>query len=189
MKATFLSVVLLIVSTAAVPAARGAAAADGEERPPAVRRLDAAAGAAYALGASASPSFRALVAALETHHVVVHVVTGRPRIFGAVGATRLVGLAGGRLYLRVDLDARVALDERAAVLAHELRHALEIAEAAASTQDEMRRLYERIGRHSGGTLYAYETAAAEAEGVQVLREIRAFVAAQTLRAARADAPQ
>lgn len=184
MKATFVLVVLLLVS-AIVPLSARPAEADSVP-PPAVRLLDAAAAEAYALGEQASPTFRDLVRELDGRHVVVHVVSGRPRIFGAVGATRLVGTAGARLYLRIDLDTRGRLAERAAVLAHELRHVLEIVEAAASTQDEMRRLYERIGRHAGGTLYAYETAAAEADGVQVLREIRTFVAAHTLRAARLE---
>lgn len=188
MKTTFVFVVLLLVS-ARVPLLARPVSVDPSPPPPAVRLLDAAAAEAYALGDQASSTFRALVRALDAHRVVVHVVTGRPRIFGAVGATRLVGTAGARLYLRVDLDARGRLDERAAVLAHEFRHVLEIAEAAASTQDAMRRLYERIGRHAGGTLYAYETAAAEADGVRVLREIRAFTAVQTLRTARADTPQ
>lgn len=187
MKATFVSVVLLIVSAAALPAALSAQGDPGEP-PQSVRLLDGPASEAYALGAEASPAFRQLVDALEAHAVVVHVITGRPRIFGAVGATRLVGRAGGRLYLRVDLDSRVRLDERAAVLAHEFRHVLEIAEAAAVTDDDLRRLYERIGRHADGTLYAYETAAAETEGVKVLREIRWF-ASQTLRAVRAEAQQ
>lgn len=184
MKATFVFVVLLLVSAIAPISVRPA---EADPLPPsAVRLLDGAAAEAYVLGDRASPAFRALVRELDAHRVVVHVVTGRPRIFGAVGATRLVGAAGGRLYLRVDLDARGRLESRAAVLAHELRHVLEIVEAAASTQDEMRRLYERIGRHAGGTLYAYETDAAEAEGVQVLREIRTFRATDAVRAARAE---
>lgn len=188
MKATFVSVVLLLVSTAAAPAAL-LAADDPEEAPsPAVRLLDGAVGEAFTHGAAASASFRALVDAIEAYPVVVHVVTGRPPIFGAVGATRLVGVASGWMYLRVELDARVRLDERAAVLAHELRHVVEIVDAAAVGTDDLRRLYERIGRHAGA-LYAYETDEAVAEGVRVLREIRAFTAAQTHRAVRADAQQ
>lgn len=182
MKATFVFVVSLVVGGASSVAAEPLAPA------PTIRALDAIARDAYALGAEASPVFRALVQALEARDVVVHVLAGRPQVFGAIGATRVVGCAGSWRYFRIELDDRRRPVERASVLAHELRHVLEIVAAAAATQDDVRRLYERIGRPVGGTRDAFETADAAATGVQVLREIRAFTSSRSARTTPSLAP-
>ncbi|HEY3886296.1 MAG TPA: hypothetical protein VGL62_13865, partial [Vicinamibacterales bacterium] len=61
-------------------------------------------------------------------------------------------------------------DDTIALVAHELRHAIEIADASEATdQSGIERLYRRIGRPSGP--HAYETDAAIATQRQVRREL------------------
>jgi len=162
MKATSV-VVLFVLSLAAV--ARGEPAAR-------VRVLDQPSAAALAEGLAASPAFRALVAALDDAPVVVHVVSGAPGVFAATGTTQLSGTVGGWRYLRIVLAPRLRPRERVAVLAHELQHVHEIAASDATTQAEVRDLYERIGRRVPGACSAFETVAAADAGMRVWREMR-----------------
>jgi hypothetical protein len=145
MKATSV-VVLFVLSLAAV--ARGEPAAR-------VRVLD-------------QPS----AAALAEAPVVVHVVSGAPGVFAATGTTQLSGTVGGWRYLRIVLAPRLRPRERVAVLAHELQHVHEIAASDATTQAEVRDLYERIGRRVPGACSAFETVAAADAGMRVWREMR-----------------
>lgn len=141
-----------------------------------VRPMDPQAVQACDYGREASASFRALLAAFEAGHVVVHVVSGEVRVFGTAGTTRLVGAAGDWRYLRITVDPDLPLDQRTAVLAHELQHAREIATAAAVTQREVRRLYERIGQPVNGSPDTFETREAMSAGTRVWRELRTPVA-------------
>ncbi len=162
----------------------GIAELRGQEAPPAVRAMDAGAVEACNHGRVSSTSFRALVESFDPEHVVVHVETGVVRIFGTAGATRLVGTAGHWRYVRITVDPDLPLDERTAVIAHELQHAREIADAAAVTQNQVRQLFERIGRPVQGAVDTYETAGAITAGMRVWRELRA-TAARTRAMARA----
>ncbi len=155
------------------------------EDPGGVRPLDPAAAEALAFGAAASPSFRALLSALECDGVVVHVVSGEMTVFGAFGSTRLAGAVGPWRYLRTVIDPGLPLDERTAVLAHELQHAREMVEAAVTTQRHVRQLYERIGMRVIVAGDTFETAAAVAAGSQVWRELQAWAAATSGSAALA----
>lgn len=172
MKATC---VLVLVVCANLVVVRAAA-------PGAIRAMDPAAAEAYDHGLAISPTFRALAAEFDRTRVVVHVVTGDIRIFGARGTTRLASAIGEWRYVRIVLDPRLPVPERTAVLAHELQHAREIAVADVSTQSEVRQLYERIGRSVSGTLNAFETADAAAAGVRVWQELRAAGSARQVRA-------
>lgn len=166
MKAT--GVVVLFVF---LVAARSAAEPAG-----ALRALDPASVDAVALGLEASDGFRTLVAALGPARVVVHVVSGATEVFATTGTTQLAGEVGGWRYLRVVLDPRLRARERVAVLGHELQHVREILESGAATQDEVRALYERIGRPVPGTCNAFETVAAADTGARVWRELQASAA-------------
>lgn len=163
MKAT-LVVVSLVLSLAAEAAAEPAGA---------LRPLDAAAADVLARGREVSAAFRGLCEALDRAHVVVHVMSGATDLFAAAGTTRLAGVADGWRYIRIVFDQRLRADERVAVVAHELQHAREIAEADIRTQADARRLYERIGRRVRSAWNAFETDAAADIGVRVLREYRA----------------
>ena len=175
MKAT--CALVLVVSLGIVDAA-------AQEGPAAVRAMDAGAVEACAHGRASSASFRALVESFDPEHVVVHVETGEVHIFGTAGATRLVGTAGHWRYVRITVDPDLPLDERTAVIAHELQHAREIADASAATQTQVRQLFERIGRPVQGVVDTYETADAIAAGARVWRELRT-TAARTRAVARA----
>ena len=163
MKSTFVLVVWLSVSLSGVAAAQNLVA---------VRPLDSPASEALAHGLRGSSTFGELVAAVDATGVMVHVVTGDAMLFGTSGATRLVAVVGGWRYLRVMVSAHLSIEERAAMLAHELQHVLEIAQSAAMTQHAVRELYDAIGRPVTGGRDAFETAEAIDTGQRVWRELR-----------------
>jgi hypothetical protein len=177
MKAT--CALVLVVSLGIVPAG-------AQEAPSAVRAMDAGAVEACDHGRASSAAFRALVESFDPEHVVVHVETGTVRIFGTAGATRLVGSAGQWRYVRITVDPDLPLDARTAVLAHELQHAREIAEANAATQPQVRRLFERIGNPVPGTPDTFETVDAITAGRRVWRELRTAAARSRALAKSAD---
>ena len=138
----------------------------------AVRTLDSPCAEALDYGHEGSEAFRDLVAEIDAFRVVVHVTTGDTVYFGTAGTTRLAGVVGGWRYLRVVLRSHLTLEERASVLGHELQHVLEIAQSSASTQKDVRALYDDIGRPVPGIHDAFETAEASNAGLRVLRELR-----------------
>ncbi len=162
MKSTCVLVAALVV---------GAAVAVAAQPLRAVRPLDDASSEALASGQRHSAAFRALVEDVEATGVIVHVATGDLERFGAAGTTRLVGVAEGQRYLRVMLRPRLALAERASVLAHELQHVREIAQAGATTQDGVRRVFARVGHPVAGVINTFETDAVVDAGLRVWREL------------------
>ncbi len=79
--------------------------------------------------------------------------------------------AGSSRYLRVQIRADLSRREAIALIGHELRHALEIAEATeVRDTTSLIRLYERIGHASIGE-HAYDTEAARDTGRVVRREL------------------
>lgn len=167
MKAT--CALVLVVSLGIVPL-------QARQPPGAVRAMDPAAVEACDHGRASSAAFRALVESFDPERVVVHIETGAIHVFGTAGATRLVGTAGRWRYVRITVDPDLSLDARAAVIAHELQHAREIAEADAATQPQVRRLFERIGNPVPGTPDTFETADAIMAGRRVWRELRTAAA-------------
>ena len=147
------------------------ALADAQEMG-AVRALDSPAAEALACGQRHSQMFRDLVAEIDGSGVIVHVVTGDTTLFGMARTTRLAGVVGGWRYPRVVLRTHLPTDERASVLAHELHHVFEIARSSAATQQEVRALYDDIGRPVPGGHDAFETADAADAGLRVWRELR-----------------
>lgn len=163
MKSTFVLVVWLSVFLPVAVAAQG---------PRAVRAMDDASVEAFVCGQRDSAAFRDLVDDIDASGVIVHVATGDTVIFATAGSTRLVGAAGGQRYLRVTLRPGLPLDQRAAVLAHELQHVREIAHSAVTSQDGVRAVFDQIGRAVAGAHDAFETDAASAAGMRVWRELR-----------------
>jgi hypothetical protein len=108
--------------------------------------------------ASRSPVVRDLLARLACTDVIVYVeFTASPQI--PVARTKLVTTVPGARFLRIGINRRVSGPDVGAMLAHELQHALEIAEQDEVRDDEgVRRLFERIGRAVG--VDRFETAAA-----------------------------
>ena len=103
---------------------------------------------------------------------------------------RFVHASGGRRFLRITINQRLADDQRAAALAHELQHALEVARAeSVIDKASFADLYKRIGIESGADHHApcYETDNAKLVGAIVLGEVRtaAAVARRAIRLASA----
>ena len=87
-----------------------------------------------------------------------------------IGAFSFLAHAGGYRYLRVGLH-RQSPATTAAVLAHELQHALEIDGADVASHEEFERLYRRIGVASPHAPSELDTPAAIAAGVATLQEL------------------
>lgn len=155
----------------------------------AVRALDEPCVEALGYGHDGSEAFRELVADIDASGVIVHVAIGDTVYFGPAGTTRLAGVVGGWRYLRVVLRSHLSLEERASVLAHELQHVLEIAQSSAWTQQEVRALYDDIGRPVPGMRDAFETTEASNAGLRVLRELRSAGRLARRQAALAPRPR
>ena len=97
-------------------------------------------------GMARSPLFRHVVSQIDASDVIVYVETEcpmRPSLFGRLA---FMGTGGGRRYLNVRISCSLSDNERIAALGHELRHAVEIADAP-SVVDVMSLAteYKRIG--------------------------------------------
>jgi hypothetical protein len=118
-----------------------------------------------------SRTFAALVTALGASDVIVYVETVMTLPKGTMGRITMASASRENRYLRIQIRADLPRKEAIALIAHEMRHALEIAEAV-TVRDHgaLIQLYERIGHSSGGS-HAYDTAAAQEAGRQVRREL------------------
>jgi hypothetical protein len=117
-----------------------------------------------------SPTTRALVARLAATDAIVYVeVTASPQV--PTARTKLVTAVARARFMRISINMTMTVRERAGLLAHELQHALEIAEHAEVRNDaDVRRLYRRIGHAAGGD--SFETDAARAVEWVVRSELR-----------------
>jgi hypothetical protein len=144
--------------------------------PPRVRSTDAAMLALFREGVERSATFGALIDAVDQSTGIVYVEFGYCA-FGHVNGCLLhfVASSHGDRYLRVVVTpdkTRRSHDQLLAIIAHELRHALEVIEhedvVDAATMEAM---YRRIGTPLSGGVTGYETAAARAAGDAVLTEL------------------
>ena len=148
-----------------------------------LRPLDAELAQTLAQLHAVSPGTRDLVDRLERSDLLIHIVAMGP--IGAdrgklAGTTRFVVATGGRRLLRITVDERLPADLRAAALAHELQHAVEVANAPAVVDlESFGALYREHGYESGGDSQAncFDTPQAVRVGAQVLEEFRAAVKA------------
>jgi hypothetical protein len=118
-----------------------------------------------------SPSFAALLVALNRTDVIVYVerVMSLPK--ETLGRLTMVPIPGATRYLRIQIRNELTRNEAIALVGHELQHALEVAgDSSVRTADAMIALYERIGHSSGGE-HVYDTVAAQDMGRQVRREL------------------
>jgi hypothetical protein len=136
-----------------------------------VRPLDSWADETVDRGLTRAAIVRELVEELEASDLIVHVQTVNSLPAGTAGQTRLSGDAGGARYVRIQLDRSLLPDERAAILAHELQHAIEIARSTARDDGGLRELFERIGHHAGSPR-VFETPAARKAGTRAWFELR-----------------
>jgi len=128
-------------------------------------------------GRKRSPTLARVIERLEQSNWKVFVQMGRcPEPATVACLLHIVGQIEGRPYLRVVVNRRDRHpDQIIATIAHELQHALEVAEAPGPVTDgtSMAALFRRIGHvsvHREGVL-TYETDGALAVGDAVLREL------------------
>jgi hypothetical protein len=117
-----------------------------------------------------SPIVRELVARLACSDIIVYVeLSASPQI--PTARTKLVAASSRHRFLRITLNAGAAFGHFGPLLAHELQHAVEIAEhEEVRDEDGIRRLYREIGHSSGED--AFETAAARDVEALVRQELR-----------------
>jgi hypothetical protein len=117
--------------------------------------------------AARSATTRDLLTRLACTDVIVYIeMTGSPEI--PTARTKLVVAAPGARFLRIGIRLGVPYNDLAPLLAHELQHALEIAEHGEVTDDDaVRRLYDRIGRPLGRDRFESDAA------LDVERSVRA----------------
>ena len=108
--------------------------------------------------AARSPTARDLLARLAASDVIVYIeMSGTPEIPAA--RTKLVVAARGARFIRIGINPVIPFNDLAPLLAHELQHAVEIAEHTDVTDDAgVRRLFDRIGRTLGRDRYETDAA-------------------------------
>ena len=115
-----------------------------------------------------SPTFRGLVDRVERSTIVIYVRLGACRSRSAA-CLDYVGTAAALTYLRATLDHfNRSPATLAGLLAHEVYHALEVAEARVNSADEFRRFLDRNARQ---TTAGYETDNARVIGRRVEDEL------------------
>ena len=145
--------------------------ADSPRRPP-IRSTDRRLRMLLEDGIRSSPTLRAIVARLRASDVVVYLQCGVPA--GADGRLTFVSAVGGYRYVVVRMT-RFPRAQQIALMAHELQHAVEIAETPAIVDGQsLAREYQRIGyvnQWSSLPGINFDTAAAVDAGKQVLKEL------------------
>jgi hypothetical protein len=127
---------------------------------PRTRPLDPTAVEIFARALDRSPSVRSLVSQLEASDVIVHIDTSPALPPGVGGMTRFVTKSGGQRYLRVTVSLQMPWHARIAMLAHELKHACEVALSTVQDAAGMKRLFESEGFRPLLGRELFETAAA-----------------------------
>jgi hypothetical protein len=149
------------------------APASAERNSPFLRTQDARLAAAMVRGRDDSPTFRAIVDRLAASDLIVYVSRGR--LYGPTAAsTQLLSATGGYRYVRVTLELNPDTDVGVAMLGHELRHVLELADAPwVVDEGAVVSLYREIGYSScTRPTPCYDTQQAVDAGRRVLAELR-----------------
>ena len=137
-----------------------------------VRAPEARMQSLLAEGLHRSRTFASLVTALNRTDVIVYIEAVMTLPKDTMGRLSMMPRGGAEFrYLRVQIRADLSRQEAIALIGHELRHALEIADATeVRDTTSLVRLYERIGHSSIGE-HAYDTEAARDTGRVVRREL------------------
>src|SRR6188508_1165365 len=149
---------------AAMTEAEARAVMDAADRH--VRAADKAMADVITSGLRRSGTFAHLVLALNRSDVIVYIETGRVLPSTIVGRLLLAAGPQGTRYLRIQVSGHPKSNDMIALIGHELRHALEVAESP-EVRDEtgLIALYQRIGHPSTG-VHQYDTHAAQDAGRQ-----------------------
>ena len=171
---------VLVFARAADPASEFAPMTDAEARAVMsaadrhVRAADQAMAEVITSGLKRSGTFAHLVLALNKSDVIVYIETGRVLPTSIVGRLLLAAGPAGSRYLRIQVSGHPGSNDMIALVGHELRHALEVAESP-QVRDEagLIALYERIGHPtSTGAMHQYDTHAAQDAGRRVKAELK-----------------
>jgi len=125
-------------------------------------------------GLQRSEIFRDLVGRLGVSDVIVYVKSDCEMPPFLFGRTNFMSAGGGMRYVLIRIACARTDRERTAILAHELRHALEIADAPSVVdQETLAAEYRRIGFKSDGFTsgHGYDTHAAIETGRRVWVEL------------------
>ncbi len=121
-------------------------------------------------GCQRSATFARLVARIEQSDVLVYVESGRDVPDSMVAYLRWVGAGAVHRYVRVKVKTPARDEVILSLLAHELQHAAEVADAPdVRSEAALEALYRRIGDDSGA---GWDSAAARAIGPIVRAELR-----------------
>ena len=125
-------------------------------------------------GLARSASFRDLVARLDGSDVIVYIERECPMSSRLFGRLTLLGAGGDRRYVNVRIACMLTTTEQIVATGHELRHAVEIADApyvvdAASLAAEYRRV--GFASHAVSRGAGYESRAAIDAAQQVWAEL------------------
>ncbi|HET7619716.1 MAG TPA: hypothetical protein VFK20_14515 [Vicinamibacterales bacterium] len=135
-----------------------------------VRAADGAVHHLLARGITRSKTFAALVARLDASDVIVY-VERTLSLQSAIEGRLLLLPTGRQRYLRVQVRSLGQPDDLVALIAHELRHAVEIADApAVHDEASLVGLYEKIG-HCVRPAHQYDTEEANHAERQVRSEL------------------
>jgi hypothetical protein len=137
-----------------------------------VRATQPAVGKLLRRGFEHSPTFAALLRRLEMSDLLVY-IEEVPRLPTTLEGRLLIQPpAHGFRYVRIQFQQRGSPSDVIAVLGHELRHAVEVAEAMDVVDAPgLAALYRRIGIDRGNNLF--DTLAAQEAGHRVLKELLA----------------
>jgi hypothetical protein len=137
-----------------------------------VRAADRSMADVLSAGMRRSGTFAHLVLALNKSDVIVYIENGRILPSTVVGRLLLAAGPEGTRYLRIQVSGHPGSNDMIALVGHELRHALEVAESPdVHDQTSLIALYERIGHPSTG-IHQYDTLAAQNTGRQVKAELK-----------------
>ena len=101
-------------------------------------------------GLARSGTLQELASHLERAGVIVFLSYGRQLPSNTAGRTRFMAASGGWRYLSTELSDRLSRLDLMALLAHELQHAVEIADAPEVVDEaSLKELYRRLGADSG----------------------------------------
>ncbi|HEY2435466.1 MAG TPA: hypothetical protein VGI12_22545 [Vicinamibacterales bacterium] len=122
-------------------------------------------------GFTQSRTFAALLQRLERSDVIVY-IEDVPRLPGALDGRLLIQPAAhGVRYLRIQVALHGSPFDSIATIGHELRHAVEVANASTVVDEQgLADLYRRIGMDYGNNLF--DTIEAQEIGRQVGRELQ-----------------
>jgi hypothetical protein len=125
-------------------------------------------------GLKRSGTFAHLVLALNKSDVIVYIESGQVLPRTIVGRLLLAAGPEGTRYLRIQVSGHPGSNDMIALVGHELRHALEVAESP-EVRDEagLIALYERIGHPTNvPEMHQYDTMAAQDAGRRVKAELK-----------------